>query len=312
LRRETFRVDVGDILEGQKVAVEVAMRADRSAPPRSILVCLTGGGVTRHYFDLRNGDDSSFSLAQAMADAGHAIVMIDHLGVGANAKAGRAAIAFIRKGGLGIPAPDAPVYGLGHSMGAVNTVVIQSRHHLYEGLILLGYPANGSPASLRPGAKAVAGNPRAIRAQLKDLTKEMFGEAIKIVKPRAPGVPQRENPRNMTDEVAARLFAPDAADPEGTKALKVVLAPVINVPTLFAILPGSHLPEMASIDKPLLVITGVHDFAYPPRDLDTLFANAPSISTFLPDGVGHNVFNFPSRDKVFAKIGEWLDERLTK
>lgn len=326
LKHQIFDVDVGQVLEGQRVAVEIIVRKDLETAPCAILICLTGGGVTRRFFDLRIGNDVSFSFAQAMADRGFAVVMIDHLGVGdssrpedcfdlvpevladANAEAARAAIAFIRNGLLGTGNCSPPVYGVGHSMGGMVTVLIQARHALYEGLVLLGYVANGAEHSLRPSALSKANDPQQIRHALKELTQEMFGGAMKHVEPRVDASTPRTKPRNLTDENASRLFRPEAADPAGTLALKATLAPVINVSVLFAIIPGSHLPEMKMVKTPILVIVGEYDFAYPPRDLEKLFPNSPSIATFLPSGIGHNVFNFPGRENVFVRVGQWLDE----
>lgn len=328
LRRETLEVDVRHILDGQTVAVEIVFRKDLAVPPRAILVCLTGGGVTRRFFDLRFEDNASFSLAQALADRGYAVVMIDHLGVGGSsrpddgfdltpdvladsaAEAARAAINFICAGSMGTGECSPPIFGVGHSMGGMISVLVQARHSIYDGLVLLGYVANGSPNTLREGGKLTAGKPEQIRASLTALTIEMFGGAIKPAGPAKDTTGLAKAPGKAPSANTSRLFRPEAADPEGTLALKAVIAPVLNASVLFALIPGSHAPEMVRVRRPILVIVGEHDFAYPPKDLEKLFPNAPSISTFLPQGIGHNVFNFPGRDRVFACIDEWIEAAI--
>ena len=59
--------------------------------------CLPGGGCSAGYFDLAVGDDdSSYSMAAYLADAGYVVLVLDHLGI-------PKAIAFFKESDLAVP-----------------------------------------------------------------------------------------------------------------------------------------------------------------------------------------------------------------
>jgi pimeloyl-ACP methyl ester carboxylesterase len=134
-------------------------------------------------------------MAAHLADAGGVVLAIDHLGTGAStplddtflltpeilAAAGHAAFTELfgrlRKGSLlpGLPAVGSflPI-GLGHSMGAMITIVQQAHYETYGAVVNLGATGTGLPEHLRdPQWAALELN--TVRASLVDLARAQFG-----------------------------------------------------------------------------------------------------------------------------------------
>src|ERR1700689_2359857 len=144
--RSAVEVDVSDVvpLPGRHVVRGVVVAPSSPTPsgaPPLVWCCLPGGNCTSAYFDLHvEGDDTSYSMAAHLADAGGVVLALDHLATGAsspgddtfsvapeilaatNHAAFIALLGGLREGtlvaGLEPIATPLPI-GLGHSMGAM-------------------------------------------------------------------------------------------------------------------------------------------------------------------------------------------------
>ncbi|MGH8453957.1 MAG: alpha/beta hydrolase, partial [Nevskiales bacterium] len=157
-------LDSGVTLPGEgtlRVAVEIRMPAPSALRPIA-LVCLPGGGMNRHYFDLSakdgKADAMSFSFAHQMAARGFIVVMMDYLAIGgsdrpadgyaltpevlvqASAHVLDQVLAELRA-----QQPALKTIGVGHSMGAMMTVLQQAKYHQHQAVALLGFSTRGLP-----------------------------------------------------------------------------------------------------------------------------------------------------------------------
>src|SRR4051812_29865394 len=128
--------------------------------PRAVLVCWPGGSYGRAYWDMHIPGHPGYSFAEHLAAQGFLVVAADHLGVGASSKpsdgdrvdfltVSAAAASFVEQLRAllaegapelgGVPLPDTPVIGVGHSLGACLTAVTQARHRSYDAVALLGF-----------------------------------------------------------------------------------------------------------------------------------------------------------------------------
>ncbi|MEE2060110.1 alpha/beta hydrolase [Rhodococcus artemisiae] len=128
-----------------------------SAP--AVLLCLAGGTYDWHYWHLEVPGRSGYSFAEHLAGRGFAVLALDHLGVGDSSDPtntgpvgldllarGDAAVAHqvkerVEAGTLSehLPPLDIPLIGVGHSMGACLTTIVQAEARPYAAVALLGY-----------------------------------------------------------------------------------------------------------------------------------------------------------------------------
>lgn len=277
-----------------------------NTPPRAVLYCLPGGGVNRQYFDLQ-GDGHSF--AAAMLARGHIVVTIDHIGVGdsdepqdrfqltsvllaqANASACRQVEAGLADGSLcpGLPAqPPLPSFGVGHSMGAMLTVLQHAADPMHAGLALLCFSTRGLPEYLSADAREAATGADGGRARAEEFARAFF-----------QGDPRQQAPRQ-----------------EPTTPASIALAPVqdkmLQTSALTSMLPNNVGPEAASITVPVLLALGERDIAGRPHRIPQAFPASRDIVLHINPQAGHHPFVGTARAMFFARIAEWLDSLLAR
>jgi pimeloyl-ACP methyl ester carboxylesterase len=315
----TLRLDSGVSLPGTgplRVAVEV--RAPRQAslgPAPVVLVCLPGGGMNRRFFDLMPGgevaSDISFSFARQMAGRGCIVVLMDHLGVGesdrpedgyaltpellvqANQQALQQVLAGLRAGSLLAELPPLPglvSIGVGHSMGAMLTLLQQFSHRPHAALALLGFSTRGMPEYLIPEARELAADTQAVRAELVRLARATFVVPYPEVKP---------SPQSNS------LFAGAAAEARGVEAVKAARDRMLPVPAFMSMLPGNVAPEAAQIDVPLFLALGERDIAGPPHQISAAFPKSRDLCLHILPETGHSHFLFPARTGLFNRLAGW-------
>ncbi|HUR41027.1 MAG TPA: alpha/beta fold hydrolase [Verrucomicrobiae bacterium] len=306
----TLRVASGVTLPGEG-ALEIAV--DVLAPPNpkpEVLVCLPGGAMTRKYFDLRAPGDDSFSFARQMAARGYACVLIDHLGVGestrpadgyaldafllayANASATRQVLDKLGNGSAinGLKAiPHVRSVGIGHSMGAMLTIVQQAQNRQHAGIAVLGFSTRGLPEYLMGEAKEL--DPAAARREVARFARAMFRDPY---------------PKIGRSSDGSQLYAGLHADPAGIQAIKSARELLLPVPAYMSMLPGNVAPEAASIDVPVFVGLGELDMAGPPEDAPKAFTKSPSVTLQVLPKAGHSHFLFPARTELYDGLAAWV------
>jgi len=303
------RIEVGALLPGEgtlSIAADVFLPARPAAAPAA-LFCLPGGAMNRHYFDLQGA--GGFSFAAALTACGFIVVTLDHLGVGdssrpragfaltpdlladANARAVSALTAELRSGALGEAAPAAlPTIGVGHSMGAMLTVMQQARHASHAALVVLGFSSRGLAAALSPEELRYADDPAGARANLVRLAQLRGGDPY-------PEVPRSAQGRE--------LFAGDTADRRGVDALQRARDRLLLTAGEFSMIPGSCVPECAAIEVPVLLALGDRDMAGPPEAIPASYPRSPGVTLLVLPGTGHAHFLFPARAQLFERVASW-------
>lgn len=311
LLRASLRVDAGVELPGEGL-LEIAVEVIAPGQPRPlVLFCLPGGGMTRRYFDLQAPGDDSYSFARQMAARGFISVLVDHLGVGessrpadsyaltaqllaaANARATAQVMARIINGSLISELhaiPDVTSVGLGHSMGAMLTVLQQAQTREHAGVAVLGFSTRGLPEFISPEARELAADHAAARREAPRLARALFGADYPVIGRSADG---------------ATLYAGKSAEPAGVEAIKGARAGLLPVPAFISMLPGNVAPEAARIDVPVFVGVGERDLAGPPLEAPKAFTGSPAVCFELLAGAGHSHFLFPARRKLFDALARW-------
>jgi alpha-beta hydrolase superfamily lysophospholipase len=131
---------------------------ERPADAHAVLVCLAGGTYDKHYWHIDIDGHSGYSFGEHLAGFGFVVIAVDHLGIGdstdptASGPLGLELLAkgdadvacqileWLRRGDLHQELPTAlPLVGVGHSMGACLTTMVQATARPYDAVVLLGY-----------------------------------------------------------------------------------------------------------------------------------------------------------------------------
>ncbi|MGH8458570.1 MAG: alpha/beta hydrolase [Nevskiales bacterium] len=306
-------LDSGVTLPGEgtlRVAVEIRMPAPSALRPIA-LVCLPGGGMNRHYFDLSakdgKADAMSFSFARQMTARGFIVVMMDYLAIGgsdrpadgyaltpevlvqASAHVLDQVLAELRA-----QQPALKTIGVGHSMGAMMTVLQQAKYHQHQAVALLGFSTRGLPEYLIQEARELAVSDRAAaRDCMVGLARKTFFEPYPVIKPSAQ---------------ASTLYAGSRADPRAASIIRPASTHLLPVPAFMSMLPGNVAPEAAQIDVPVFLGLGELDIAGPPQDIPAAFPASPEVSLHIWPATGHSHFLFPARSELFEQIAEWAEK----
>jgi pimeloyl-ACP methyl ester carboxylesterase len=265
-----------------------------------VLFCLPGGGMSRRYFDLGDG----YSMAEHVASLGHTVICIDHPGVGESAAprdlwrltpsyvADRDAAAInelrTRYPGLAV--------GLGHSMGAMLTVVVQARHRCFDALALLGwaegkgYEETELARRLSPEEAEIVGDASVPEERVVELAKVRFESGAAIVRPPAG---------------STFLDGSMAVDDPARRVLAQAQTRLLTVCGLASML-KRNVAEVASIDVAVIVAVGEHDITIDVRNTAPALASCPDISLYVLPGAGHNHNIAPNRELLWNRLAAWV------
>lgn len=295
------------------IAAEIYAPETLAQPPVA-LVCLPGGGMSRRYYDLLAADgDQNFSFARQLAKRGYIVITLDHAGIGdsdkpadsygltpervmqANAEATAQVLEQLRGGALlpqfG-PQPALRSIGVGHSMGAMFTVLQQAAHAQHAGIAVLGFSTRGLPEYLSPRVKELAAESvAAVRAEVVPSARKMFVSDYPEIK----GSPTSNS-----------IFAGASADPRGVEAIKAARAPLLPVPAFFSMIPGNIAPEAAEIRVPVFLGIGERDMVGAPHQVPAAFTGSPDVTLYIQPQAGHSHFLFASRHALYRRLDLWI------
>lgn len=302
----------GIALPGEKsleVCVEIFLPEKLSAQPVA-LVCLAGGNMNRRYYDLRPADgDETFSFTAQMNARGFIVITLDYLGLGESSKpvdcyaltpevltqasvnATTAVLAGLREGTLNpqiAALPGLVSIGVGHSMGAMMTVLSQALAQQHAGIALLGFSTRGLPNFLP--LKVVQMPQQEQRAGLVEFARKMFVTQYPLIRGSSNG---------------EQIYGSAKAEPQGVAALKSATDGLLPVTAFMSMLPGNVAPEAAQITVPVLLIHGERDMAGPPQESATAFGASRDVRVLVLQETGHSHFLFPTRLELFDRLADW-------
>ena len=329
-RRSHLKLEAGIELPGEpplQVGASVWW-PEAAARANTLLLCLPGGNMNRRYFDLRpppqggggdlhtEGGDDTFSIAAQMTSRGFIVAPLDHLGQGdsskpqdgwqltaellvqANINATNELLARLREGRLSpdLPAlPDLRSIGVGHSMGAMLTVLQQHAARQHAGVALLGFSTRGLPEYAPPAVRDAA-DPTAVRPLLPQIARKMFGQPYPVIHGQQGG--ERGN--------NAELFGSRKADPRGVAALKAATDCLLPIPAAMSMVPGNVATEAAALAVPVFLGIGERDMVGPTHQVPAAFTGSRDVSLCILPETGHSHFLFPARARLFDRLQAWL------
>lgn len=314
---KSVRVEANVSIPGQGQVFQAATLywpADLSALRSEALVCLPGGNMNRRYFDLQpDSGDKSFSFALQFASRGYLVITIDPLGVGesdrpedsyvltpslinqANANVLDRLSHDLREGVISqqLPAlPNLQTIGIGHSMGAMFTVLQQYGFKQHAAVGLLGFATDGLPMYLSKEAKELADDPAKIRPQLQRLASTMFGG---------------QHYPDISQGGGGNIYGGRSALRDGVHALANARDRLLPVPAFMSILPDNVGPEARALDVPVLIAMGDRDLVKPRDNPSQEFPASNSVTQIVLDDTGHSPFIFNSRFDLYERLERWLE-----
>ena len=312
LHQQVVRYDIGFGIEGDdatEIAVEVCWPEE--VTQKQVFFCVPGGGMNRRYFDLGGETDSRFSFARQMAARGYVSVLIDPPAIGESdrpedghaltparitevmGKLHQQVMQTLMAGEIpGLAAmPDLVSIGVGHSMGAMLTVLQQDAHDSHAALVLLGFGTRGLPQFLPPQAREILDDTEALRAALPAMAKSAFPKPYPVM--------------HSSNGGEAGIFGSTHADPAGVQALKVANDVLLPVPALMSMFPGNVVPECAAVTVPVYLGIGERDLVGKPEGVPASFAASSDVKLQVLPQTGHSHFLFPARDELFDALADW-------
>jgi pimeloyl-ACP methyl ester carboxylesterase len=300
----TLRVDVSDVAPAGVRALAVDIHEPTSLGDQPLVcVCLPGGGMSRGYFDLQPPAElGNYSMARHLVARGFVVVTVDPPAVGesdtpddgyaltpdlvadVNAHAVDQVLARW---------PEAVRVGVGHSAGALLTVVQQARHRTYDALGLLGFGSGGHERfALTKDELGVGDDPDELRDVIVELTRERFGR------------PLIGGSTTTSEFLLGGMSVPVPA----LEALGSVKSALLAVVGLTSMIPGSVAREMAVIDVPVFLGLGEHDIAGDPHGVPAFFGACRDLTLFVLPGAGHNHNVAPQREVLWDRLASWAEQ----
>ena len=305
-------------LDGQfSLAASVIAPADLNpGQPVTVLACLPGGFLSRHYFDLEIQGSRTYSFAAAMAALGYVVLSFDHVGTGdspkpsptdegyalgveviaaANQLALDAALDRLTNGSADDDLPPIEVdrtIGVGHSMGSMLTVEQQALAHPHDALALFSFSTQGTPRFIDDEMRAYANDPHRLRSEIGALAKATMGSPY---------------PERATDSESNRraAFGVGTAGDEAEDALHQAATNLLAVGGLMSMVPGGFAPPAQKIDVPVFMLVGDHDLHDDRHTRDEL-PNAPSVTTSILPDCWHCHFVANTRETLVREVHAFI------
>ena len=280
----------------------------------TVAVCFPGGGMNRHYFDLRvPAELGGYSMAAHLAGHGHAVVSVDHPGIGdsdvpddpwrltprlvseVDALAVTRLTAALAGGSLaeGLPARAVTsVAGVGHSMGAMLVAGQQAAAKPYDAVALLGFSGYGLPEVIGPQEAAFAGDPEGLERVLEELTRNRFGRPL----------------AGSGTTVSEWLTGGGLPEPVLAAAAEA-RAPLLTLCGLTSLVPGSFARELSALTVPVFIGVGEHDIVGPADRLRADVPSAADVTVLVVPRAAHNHNVAPTRTRLWDALSSWLRDR---
>jgi alpha-beta hydrolase superfamily lysophospholipase len=313
-RRQDILLDVSDDIDsGERLTQTGWVFAPESpANIKAAIVCLAGGTYDKTYWHLEVAGYPGYSFAEHLVSRGYVVIALDHLGVGGSTdpeRSGPVDLDLLAHGDasaagqvreqltLGTlmeslePLPGIPLIGVGHSMGACLTTMVQAIARPYAALVLLGYGVDITNVHEQPATD------QELDARV-DETESIFRAATQT----PAGAVFTIAPREL---LHALFHAPNVptdvilADDRAQSRVPVRAASQVTTA-------GFVRRYAEVIDVPILLGLGDSDVAPDPRAEPRNYPSSRDISLMVIDGSAH-CHNFSSaRAALWDRIAAWI------
>ncbi|WP_328392058.1 alpha/beta hydrolase [Nocardia sp. NBC_00416] len=232
-------------------------------------------------------------VARTFAAAGFAVHALDHVGHGESADAGtRANIGSVDNAADNVAAlldlareehPGAPAFVVGHSMGALITLYLATRAPLEVAGVVVSAP----PLIID------AGNP----------AQRLLAPVLTRLAPNL-GVLKLDSSQISRDPAVVTAYDDDPLVFRGKLPARTATEILTAAATVLDRLPRLRVPTLA--------LHGTADVIAAPASTDRIeqHAGTTDLTVRRYDGLYHEIFNEPERDRVLADVVAWLDARV--
>ena len=285
---------------------------ERPADARGVLLCLAGGTYDKHYWHIDIDGHPGYSFGEHLADYGFVIIAVDHLGIGestdptasgpvglelltkGDAEVARQVRERLRRGELheDLPPTNPPLIGVGHSMGACLTTMVQATTHPYDAVVLLGYGVQIT--------NVYQDTPDA--AELEERVQQNI-EASCQLSGAKPTDAHLYAPRGyLADLFYAGEVPQDVIDADTAVQSRTPLRAAAEVTT-----PGMVERYASQVDVPVFLGFGAAlDVSPNPYSEPANYTGSPDVTLHLVPSSGH-CHNFAShRTQLWDRIARWL------
>ncbi|EJW20374.1 hypothetical protein IMCC14465_18600 [alpha proteobacterium IMCC14465] len=269
-------------------------------PAKTLFFCQPGGGNTKDYFNLGQAEGFDYSFASRMCAHGHAVMLMDHAGIGENAIddthpffTPRQSVSFTvqaLKEFFAHPAiADVKKIGTGHSMGGMMVTLINALLP-FDAICLIGSNAGGLDWGLQEDDMHYLEQPEKLEKEMEQRVMNMF---------KAPFI-NYESGGPSLDSVTF------GAENEGAHALLMkVQSSLFSAGGYMSMIRGSFRPEVNKITAPMFIAAGEHDLGLPLAEAPKDYINAASVKSMELPGAGHNSFAFSAIESLCDAIDDW-------
>jgi pimeloyl-ACP methyl ester carboxylesterase len=181
--------------------------------------------------------------------------------------------------------------GLGHSMGAMITIVQQAEHSTYAAVVNLGSMGAGLPQHVA-NPQWLETEVGTVRSSLVDMAREQFG----------PG--STREPASAAEGRDA-LFHAEDVPPSVRAAFKDEQTNLLPSCALATLIPAFTDPERAAITVPLFLGFGEFDLSPDPLDSVGRYRSATDVTLYVLAGSGHCHNQAGNRRQLWERLSAW-------
>jgi pimeloyl-ACP methyl ester carboxylesterase len=283
----------------------------RPVDARAVLLCLAGGTYDKHYWHLDVDGHPGYSFGEHLADSGFVVIAVDHLGIGESddpIASGPLGLELLAKGDAEVASQvkerlrcgelhdelpvTLPLVGVGHSMGACLTTMVQATTHPYDAVALLGY---GVQITNVYEDTADAADLEARIQQTIDAACQLTGAKRTDVHTFAPRA-------YLADLFYAGEVPQDVIDADTAAQSRVPVRAAAEVTT-----PGFVANYAPQLDVPVFLAFGeALDVSPNPHAEPINYIGSPDVTLHVVPNSGH-CHNFAShRSQLWDRIARWV------
>jgi pimeloyl-ACP methyl ester carboxylesterase len=284
---------------------------EQPADARGVLLCLAGGTYDKHYWHIDIDGYPGYSFGKHLAGSGFVVIAVDHLGVGestdptamgpvglemlakGDAEVARQVREGLRRGDLhdGLPPITAPLIGVGHSMGACLTTMVQATTRPYDAVVLLGYGVQIT--------NVYQETPDA--AELEERIQQTIEASCQLAGAKPTDAHLYAPRAYLTDLFYAGEVPQDVIDADTAMQSRTPLRAAAEVTT-----PGMVEQYAPQVDVPVFLGFGAAlDVSPNPHGETANYTGSPDVTLHLVPSSGH-CHNFAShRTQLWDRIARW-------